>query len=193
MRMALWEILLVSTATSMDIFAVTISNTFLHPDESRGRLAWMPVSFAVFQGVFPILGFLLGGLVGDLIEAYAPVVTLCVLGFIGMNMLREGIVELRADEGGDERVADELPERRLARRSVLLQSLVTSVDVFAIGVSMRALEADVVFVGACNAVVTALICLAGIGLGRRYGHLLGDYALIAGGIVLACVGVSAML
>ena len=187
--MALWEILIISVATSMDIFAVTISNTFLHPNESRRRLTWMPVSFAVFQGVFPVLGYLLGGLVGDLIEAYAPIVTLAVLGFIGVGMIREGIVELRADESGH---GDELPERRLARRSILMQSLVTSADVFAIGVSMRAMEANILFVGACNAVVTALICLAGIVLGRRYGHLLGDYALIAGGVVLTLVGVSAL-
>ena len=140
--MALWEILVISVATSMDIFAVTISNTFLHPGESSRRLAWMPVSFAVFQGVFPALGYVLGNLVGDLIEHYAPIVTLCVLGFIG--------------------------------------------------VSMRALEADIVFVGVCNAVVTAAICVAGITLGKRYGHLLGDYALIAGGAVLAVVGVSAL-
>lgn len=185
--MALWEILVISVATSMDIFAVTISNTFLHPGESSRRLAWMPVSFAVFQGVFPALGYVLGNLVGDLIEHYAPIVTLCVLGFIGLSMLREGIVELQADESGH---GDELPERRLARRSILLQSLVTSIDVFAIGVSMRALEADIVFVGVCNAVVTAAICVAGITLGKRYGHLLGDYALIAGGAVLAVVGVS---
>lgn len=188
--MALWEIVVISVATSMDIFAVTISNTFLHPGERRARLALMPVSFAVFQGVFPALGFFMGGFVGDLIEAYAGIVTLCVLGLIGLGMLREGIVELRADETGH---GEELPERRLARRSILLQSLVTSVDVFAIGVSMRAMEADIVLVGACNAAVTAVICVAGIVLGRRYGHLLGDYALIAGGTVLVAVGVSAML
>lgn len=188
--MALWEILVISAATSMDILAVTISNTFLHPGESRRRLALMPLSFAVFQGVFPLIGYQLGGLIGDLIESYAGIVTLCVLGLIGLNMVREGIVELRADEEGH---ADDLFERRLARRSILIQSLVTSLDVFAIGVSMRAMEADIVFLGLCNAIVTAIICLAGIKLGRRYGHFLGDYALIAGGVVLTLVGISAML
>lgn len=188
--MALWEIMVISVATSMDIFAVTISNTFLHSKEATRRLMWMPVSFAVFQGVFPALGYVLGGFVGDVIHAYAGIVTLAVLGFIGVGMLREGIVELRADSTGH---GDELPERRLSRRSVLLQSLVTSIDVFAIGVSMRALDADIVFVGVCNAAVTAVICLAGIVLGKRYGHLLGDYALIAGGCVLCVVGISAVL
>lgn len=187
--MALWEIIVISVATSMDIFAVTISNTFLHPGERRSRLALMPLSFGLFQGVFPAIGYLLGSLVGDLIESYAGIVTLCVLGFIGVGMIREGIVELRADESGH---GDELPERRLARRSILLQSLVMSVDVFAIGVSMRALEADIVLVGVCNALVTAALCVAAIVLGKRYGHLLGDYALVAGGVVLTVVGVSAL-
>lgn len=41
--MALWEIIVISVATSMDIFAVTISNTFLHPGERRSRLALMPL------------------------------------------------------------------------------------------------------------------------------------------------------
>ena len=187
--MALWEILVISVATSMDIFAVTISNTFLHPKEPARRLLLMPLSFALFQGVLPAIGYFLGSFVGDFIEAYAGIVTLAVLGFIGIGMVREGITELRADESGHE---DELPERRLAKRSILLQSLVTSIDVFAIGVSMRAMEADLVFVGVCNALVTALICVAGITLGKRYGHLLGDYALIAGGCVLTLVGVSAL-
>ena len=189
MRMALWEIIVISVATSMDIFAITISNTFLHPNERRRRLALMPLSFALFQGVFPALGYLLGSVVGDLIESYAGPVTFCVLGFIGLGMLREGITELRADESGH---GDDLPERRLARRSILLQSVVTSVDVFAIGVSMRAMEADIVLVGVCNALVTALISLLAVALGKRYGHLLGDYALIAGGVVLTLVGVGSL-
>lgn len=187
--MALWEIIVISVATSMDIFAVTISNTFLHPGERRSRLALMPLSFALFQGVFPAIGYFLGGFVGDLIEAYAGIVTLCVLGFIGIGMIREGVVELRADETGH---GEDLFERRLARRSILIQSLVTSIDVFAIGVSMRAMEADIVAVGVYNAIVTALICVAGILLGKRYGHLLGDYAIIVGGAVLTVVGVNAL-
>ena len=92
------EVVVVGLALSMDAFAVTISNAFVYGHEGRRLLLLMPLLFGFFQAGMPVLGYLLGGLAARFIEAYAGVVSLVILGAIGVGMLREGISSLRAGE-----------------------------------------------------------------------------------------------
>lgn len=96
--MVLLEIIVLGVALSADAFAVTISNTFVYAGESRSRLMLMPLMFGLFQGLMPVAGYLLGGLAAEVIETYAGVITLAILGLVGGNMIREG--RLRAARRG---------------------------------------------------------------------------------------------
>ncbi len=71
LNMSIVEIVLLGVALSMDAFAATISNVFCYPNASRARLLALPVAFGVFQAGMPLLGYFLGGVVGDFIETYS--------------------------------------------------------------------------------------------------------------------------
>ena len=85
--MGIGEILLLGLALSADAFSVTISNSFVYGSESRRRLMLMPLFFGAFQGLMPLLGYFLGGLAASLIERYAGIVTLVILGITTISML----------------------------------------------------------------------------------------------------------
>ena len=171
LNMNIVEIVLLGVALSMDAFAVTISNVFCYPNASRARLLALPVAFGVFQAGMPLLGYFLGGVVGDFIETYSGIITLVILGFIGGNMIKEGACALKV---------------------ILVQAVATSIDAFAVGVSLRAVSVAVAPAVSIIGVTTLLCCIVALAIGKRFGHLLGDRAQIVGGVVLVLIGIKAM-
>lgn len=193
--MVLLEIIVLGVALSADAFAVTISNTFVYASESRSRLMLMPLMFGLFQGLMPVAGYLLGGLAAEVIETYAGVITLVILGLVGGNMIREGVCALRGvgEQGGPEEPGAGPVARRLTLVTVLAQAIATAIDAFAVGVSLRAQAVSVVVAAPVIALTTFLCCVAALALGRKLGEVLGDRAQVAGGIVLVLIGLKAFL
>ncbi|WP_329781256.1 manganese efflux pump MntP family protein [Parolsenella catena] len=193
--MGLLEIIVLGVALSADAFAVTISNTFVYASESRSRLMLMPLMFGLFQGLMPVAGYLLGGLAAEVIETYAGVITLVILGLVGGNMIREGVCALRGagEQDGPEEPGAGPVARRLTLVTVLAQAIATAIDAFAVGVSLRAQAVSVVVAAPVIALTTFLCCVAALALGRKLGEVLGDRAQVAGGIVLVFIGLKAFL
>ena len=222
--MSIIEIVILGIALAMDAFAVTISNVFCYRGASRARLLMLPIAFGLFQGLMPLLGYFLGGLVGDIIEQYAGIVTLIILGLIGGNMIKEGIQELReareakvsddgasgcvtADDGDGpcDRPSNALAfeaesesydcapgTAQLTLKVVLIQAVATSIDAFAVGVSLRAASVNIVEAAGIITLTTFLCCLVALIIGKRFGTMLGERAEIVGGIVLVAIGVKAL-
>lgn len=181
------EVILLGVALSADAFAVTISNCFAYPCERRRRLYLMPLFFGFFQAFMPVLGYFLGGVAAELIERYAGLVTLVILGLIGGNMIREGVHALRHPEESSCEVGS------LTITKLLFQSVATAIDAFAVGVSLRAMVVSLPFAVTTIGVTTALCCCVALAIGRRLGEALGDRAEVVGGIVLVCIGIKAFL
>ena len=192
--MVLLEIIVLGVALSADAFAVTISNTFVYAGESRSRLMLMPLMFGLFQGLMPVAGYLLGGLAAEVIETYAGVITLAILGLVGGNMIREGVCALRGagEQDGPEEPGAGPVARRLTLVTVLAQAIATAIDAFAVGVSLRAVSVAVAPAVSIIGVTTLLCCIVALAIGKRFGHLLGDRAQIVGGVVLVLIGIKAM-
>ncbi len=181
------EVVLLGLALSADAFSVTISNTFAYGHERRSRLALMPVLFGLFQGLMPVLGYFLSGIAAGLIERYAGVVTLIILGIIGGNMVREGVEALRQPEDD----SPEEPRGRLTIVLLLFQAVATAIDAFAVGVSLRAQAVSIWHASIVICATTALCCVLALAIGRKLGRLLGDRAEVAGGLVLIGIGLKA--
>lgn len=185
------EIVVLGVALSADAFAVTISNTFIFASESRARLALMPIMFGLFQGIMPLTGYFVGGLAADAIEAYSGIVTLVILGFIGGNMVRVGVLALMGR--GDREPGAGPVAKRLTLVSLFVQAMDTAIDAFAVGVSLRAWAVSIFKAAGVIALTTALCCAIALVIGRKVGEALGDKAQIVGGSVLLAIGVKAFL
>ncbi len=199
MGVGLGECLVLGVALAMDAFAVTVSNALAAPGARRRRLLLMPLLFGLFQGLMALFGSLLGSLFGDVIERFSGLVALVVLGVIGVNMVREGLGPLRSDraegDGGEQGRADGNcgcdEDDVLSLGRLLLEAVATSIDAFAVGVSLRAMGVATGPASAVIGLVTAALCLVAIACGRWVGPRLGDRAQVAGGAVLIALGVKA--
>lgn len=185
------EILVLGVALSADAFAVTISNTFVYTGETKTRLALMPVFFGLFQGLMPLLGYSVGGLAAEVIEEYSGIITLIILGFIGGNMVREGVCALLGLGNDAGELGDSPVVKQLTVATLLVQATATAIDAFAVGVSLRAQAVAIAPSSAVIALTTAACCVVALLIGRKLGEVLGDRAEVAGGVVLVIIGLKA--
>ena len=182
------QAVVLGVALAMDAMAVTLSNSLCEPDMPASKKLAMPVMFALFQMAMPIAGFFGGTLVAPLIEAYAGIVSLVILAFVGGKMVWEAVRELHEPE--------QCPATRLTYGTIFFESIATSIDAFIVGVSLAAAGANIVLYGAAigvtlrMSIASSLIALA---IGRRLGAHFGPKAEIAGGIVLIIIGLRAFL
>lgn len=179
------EALVLGVALAMDAMAVTLSNSLCEPDMPRTKKFAMPVAFALFQMGMPIAGFFGGTLVAPLIEAYAGIVSLVILGFVGGKMVWEAVHEMREPES--------CSSSRLTWPTIGMEAIATSIDAFIVGVSFAASGKDIVLYGGAIGLTTFACCLTVLLIGRKLGEHFGARAQVAGGIVLILIGIKAFL
>lgn len=193
--MGLLEILLLGVALATDAFSVTISNTFAFDDHRVSRLMRMPLFFGLFQFGMPLAGYFVGGIAAELIEKYAGIVSLVILGFIGSNMLYSGYKALKEDasEEDEEEAQQEAQQgaTTLSYGKLVFQAVATAIDAFAVGVSFRAHSVDILVASTLFGVITAILCTIALFIGKKLGSLLGDRAEMVGGVVLILIGLKA--
>lgn len=179
------ESLFLGVALAMDAMAVTLSNTLCEPDMPASKKFAMPLLFAIFQMAMPIAGFFGGTLIAPLIEAYAGIVSLVILAFVGGKMIVEAARELRDPEA--------CSSTHLTYPTIFAEAIATSIDAFVVGVSLAASGANIVLYGGMIGVATFACCMAMLFIGRRLGAHFGSHAQIAGGVVLLIIGLKAFL
>ena len=193
--MGLLEILMLGVALATDAFSVTISNTFAFDDHRFSRLMRMPLFFGLFQFGMPLAGYFVGGIAAELIEKYAGMVSLVILGFIGLNMLYSGYKALKEDASEeDEEEAQQDAQQgatTLSYGKLVFQAVATAIDAFAVGVSFRAHSVDILVASALFGIITAILCTIALFIGKKLGSLLGDRAEMVGGVVLILIGLKA--
>ena len=188
--MGLLEILMLGVALATDAFSVTISNTFAFDDHRFSRLMRMPLFFGFFQFGMPLAGYFVGGIAAKLIEQYAGIVSLVILGFIGSNMLYSGYKAFREDASEEEEESQQ-DATTLSYGKLVFQAFATAIDAFAVGVSFRAYSVDILVASALFGIITAILCIIALFIGKKLGSLLGDRAEMVGGVVLILIGLKA--
>lgn len=179
---------LLGVGLAMDAFSVSLANGLNEPRMRRGRMALIAGTFAFFQFLMPMIGWLCVRTVAQAFEAFqraVPWIALALLGFIGGKMLYEGSVHRsqKADE-----------PQKAGGAALLMQGVATSMDALSVGFTIErygwaeALTASVII-----ALVTFAICIGGLLIGRRFGVKLAGKASILGGSILVLIGLEIFL
>lgn len=162
----------------MDAFAVAVTNGLTVSRHKLRSALMCACSFGVFQGIMPLAGYFLGISFAQKISALDHWIALVLLAFIGFKMIADAVT-------ADEEKAD---NAALSVSVVFLQSIATSIDALAVGVSFAALSADIVSAAFFICAVTFVISLAGFYIGRAAGAKLTSKARLFGGVVLVLIG-----
>ena len=186
--MGIGELFLLAVGLSMDAFAVSVCKGLAMKRATLKAEATCGLWFGGFQALMPTVGFFLGALFADAIEAFDHWVAFALLAIIGINMLKEALE--KKDESGDnpEKDAD------LSVKTMFLMAVATSIDALAVGISLAMVGSvniwlAAAFIGVCTCLLSAL----GVKIGNVFGSRYEKKAELAGGVILILLGVKILL
>ena len=179
--------ILLGVGLAMDAFSVSLANGLNDPGMNKGRMSLIAGTFAGFQFLMPMLGWICVHSIVKVFEAcetYIPWIAFFLLLLIGINMIKDGMY----GEGEENNV------KTLSLGILMMQGVATSIDALSVGFTIAGYAAAEAFI--CSliiAAVTFVICVAGLILGRRFGILLAGRAQIFGGALLIAIGLEILL
>lgn len=180
--MSLPEILLLALSLSLDAAVVAVGAGVL-ARVRIGQALLIAGLFGLFQGLMPLLGLLLGLGFREYLLAYGNIVGFVLLLLVGGKMLFEAFEK---EDTKSERDILQLP-------TLLLLATATSIDAFVVGITFTFIPIDVPVAAALIGLVTFLMALLGIYLGRKSRHLLGTRIELVGAFVLIVLAFKVLL
>lgn len=179
---------MLSLALCVDTLVVSATTAF-HSKMNYRRGLLMAFILGFCQFAFPLVGALVGDVARSFIEAVDHWIAFGLLAFIGGKMIFDGI---RGGDEGNERKVD-------AHRSLIytyfLLGVATSIDGLAVGIGLGLNNpmATVLWVVILVGVVTFVVSLLGIFLGKRNIPIPERIANIVAGLVLIGLGIKILV
>ena len=179
------ELLLLAVGLSMDAFAVSVCKGLSMKKATLRAGLTCGIWFGGFQALVPLIGFFLGSLFADAIQAFDHWVACVLLAVIGINMLWEAFEKKQEECCGN---AD------MGVKTMFLMAVATSIDALAVGISLAMagnvnIMAAVLLIGCTTCLLSAL----GVKIGNVFGSRYEKRAEIAGGIILILLGLKILL
>ncbi len=187
--MGIIELFFVAIGLAMDAFAVSVCKGLGIRRIDRRHALVIALFFGAFQGIMPVIGWVLGTGFAALIEPVDHWVAFILLACIGGKMIWDGAHEGDPCEG----CADGVASAKLDLKELFLLAIATSIDALAVGITLAFLGADVWLSAGIIALVTFALSYLGVELGNRIGARFNRPATVIGGIVLVLIGLRILL
>ena len=187
--------ILLGGGLAMDAFSVSLANGLQEKKKKKGRMCGIAGVYAFFQCIMPLIGWVCVHTIAQAFssfETFIPWIALILLLYVGGKMLIESIQEMRNNNASEEKEADKPSEQNIKRigfTTLLIQGIATSIDALSVGFTIAEYNAFMALI--CSliiAVVTFIICYAGLAIGKKYGTKLANKAGLLGGSILIFIG-----
>ena len=182
--MSFAELFLLAIGVSMDAFAVSICKGLAMQKADGKSMCTVGGWFGGFQALMPLIGFFLGTLFAEAIEAIDHWVAFGLLGIIGVNMLKEACCGCE----------DEQHNADLSVKTMFVMAVATSIDALAVGISLAMaggvnIWVSILLIGLTTFTTSAI----GVKIGSIFGDKFEKKAQVAGGVILIFLGLKILL
>ena len=185
--MGFGELMLLALGVSMDAFAVSICKGLAMKKATLKAGLTCGLWFGGFQALMPLIGFFLGTLFAEAIQAIDHWVAFVLLGFIGVNMLKEAF-------GKEEEGCDCDHNADLSFKTMFVMAIATSIDALAVGISLAMAGNVNIFTAVLLiGLFTCLMSAVGVKVGNVFGSKFEKKAQMAGGVILILLGLKILL
>ena len=177
--------IMLGVGLAMDAFSISLADGLNDPTMKKSGVVRIAGVFAFFQALMPLLGWVCVSTVVEhfkVFEKFIPWIALILLCYIGGSMLVDGIKN--KDESDTKNV------KSLGILALMVQGVATSIDALSVGFTIAGYDFMMALVSALIiALVTFVICVAGVYIGKRFVTKLSTKATIFGGIILILIGI----
>lgn len=181
-KMNLISVFLIGVGLSMDAFAAAICKGLSIRKNFLEKSFVIALFFGVFQAVMPYIGYLLGSIFAEKLQAVDHWIAFVLLSIIGVNMIRESRDKTCTIE-----------EDRLDLKNLFMLAIATSIDALAVGVSFAFLKIKISLAVFVIGLTTFVISFFGVRIGRAFGIALKDKAQVTGGLILIFLGLKILV
>ena len=191
--MQIIDVILIGIALSIDACALTIANCTTYNNSISKKKEWlMPILFAIFQGVMPLIGYFIGYIFKGYIGSVAKYISAGIFFLLAVKIIIDIL------KGEDEpckysQVECKVKTARLTLAVLLIQALATSIDALAIGVTFIGLNFSVYIAVVIIAVITFALVTLALVFGKYMGKLFGKYAEWIGAGILLILAVKSLI
>jgi len=172
-------IMLISIGLAMDALAVSLGiGTAGQIATLRGKIR-LAAHFGIFQSGMTALGWLAGETIVQYVQEFDHWIAFALLGYVAFNLIRSGLDK-------DRQAFEQDPS---TGKVLVLLSFATSIDAFAVGLSIVFLNIPVLLSVVMIGIVALLLSAVGLFAGIKLGEAFGKRMEIIGGIILLGIGV----
>lgn len=180
--MGLFYLFMIALAVSMDAFTAAVCKGLAMKHITAGKAAIVGLYFGLFQALMPWLGYLVGKKSAYCVALVDHWVAATLLTIIGINMIKHAIA-------GE----DESEDSSLKVKDMLLLSIATSIDAFAVGVAFAFIHVNIAHAILVIGITTFLLTTAGVKLGNYIGIKFKKHAETVGGVILILLGLKILI
>ena len=180
--MEIFTIILIAVGLAMDAFAVSIARGISAESKKRKTALIMATFFAVFQMFMPVIGWLAGLGLEELIMGIDHWIAFGLLSLIGARMIYDSTKKEKTQSDGNIRL-----------HTLLILSVATSIDALMVGLSFAFLQTAIALPIIVIGIVTFSLSYFGFIFGKVIGSVLGNKMKVVGGIILIGIGVKILL
>lgn len=172
--------ILFGVGLAMDAFSVSLVNGLNNPKIHFSKVNQIALVFGLFQTIMPIIGwFCVHEIVTYFVffQPFIPWIALILLLYLGLKMFFE-----KNDEE-DEKVD------KITFSYLLVQGVATSIDALSVGFTIAEFDfIEALIESIIIGIVTYIICLAGVYIGKKFGTKVSKFATKLGGTILILIG-----
>lgn len=176
--MDLFKVIPIAVGLAMDAFSVSLAAGAAQSTSGVRAKVRLSFHFGLFQFMMPVIGWYLGTQVASIVTAVDHWLAFGLLAYVGVKMIRSGL----SSEATVHKVD---PSKGL---TMVFLSVATSIDAFAVGLSLAFLNVDIWYPSILIGVITMALSLVGLGVGHRLGLVFGKRMEVIGGSFLCLMG-----
>jgi len=184
-QLGIVELLLIAVGLSADAFAVAVCRGLGMKKLNFTHAVIIAGFFGFFQGLMPVIGFILGERFESYIMNYDHWVAFVLLSFIGGKMIIEAI---KCDEEEESKDTE-----RLNIKDLFVMAIATSIDALAVGIIFALDSVNIFSSVGIIAITTFILSFIGVIIGNKFGTRYKKWAELIGGIILVLIGLKILL
>lgn len=183
------EAILLGISLSMDAFAVGLTNGLEDPNIKKKKIILVALTFGIFQGLMPLIGYLLCLPFEKYLKTIIPIVGFVILILLSINMFVEAYKEKNRDPNENDKNESILSFKRL-----IIEAIATSIDALLVGLLFidKELYVSLISFGIFTIVTFGLSIIAVI-IGKKFGSKYSILAKILGGLILTGIAIKTLI
>ena len=175
--MGIIELFIISIALAMDAFSVSICKGITMKVKIKRNSLLIATSFSFFQMIMPLIGYFLGTRLYNYFITFNHLIAFFILT---INMIKESYTNEDINIG-------------LSIKELLVLSIATSIDAMAVGITFSLFKVNLLFSITLIGIITFILSLIGVNLGKKLGNKYEKKSQILGGIILIILGLKSLL